>query len=242
MKRARTFVERLWPRRRVKVLAFTCSARRPLMLRHCILQIRQQTYPTDHVIYVNVPEGSDAEMALVDYSALLDDVSRGSRTRIRIAHGQSGTLHKNFVSALRLIDVEEYDIFLKVDDDDIYMRNYTKEIVDDFQIRKWDYSGTSSWGILNGFRWNRDMPLSDLGLAEEDLALGVPKVMPPSVAFSRKAINSVLTLSDEDGFEDIRWRRHLASAPAMVLATRRDRNFVYNIHGGNVSTGTSFKP
>jgi hypothetical protein len=32
------------------VLAFTCSRHRPLMLRHCIMQMQRQTYRVDHAI------------------------------------------------------------------------------------------------------------------------------------------------------------------------------------------------
>lgn len=36
-----------------KVLAFTCSRGRPLLLRHCVMQMRLQTYPIHQAVYIN---------------------------------------------------------------------------------------------------------------------------------------------------------------------------------------------
>lgn len=218
------------------MLAFTCSRHRPLMLRHCIMQLQHQTYPADHVVYVNSSENSYPDETTLQYDLLLDDLRGASTARIKIAYGPSMSSHKNYLAALRLAEVDDYDLFLKIDDDDIYLRDYVKGVVRDFCARRWDYSGSVSTGLLNGHRWKPKAMLTDLGLEQADRDMGIPGVMPPSAAFSRRAVQALLEIPDVRCFEDIVWRRHLAVVPQISMVSRKDRNFVYNIHGGNVST------
>lgn len=227
--------------RPVRVLAFTCSRHRPLMLRHCIMQMRRQTYPVDHAIYVNSDVPDEAESTSVDYDRLIRDAGDDGSGRLRVGYGPSHSMHRNHVEALQLADLDAYDLFLKVDDDDIYFRSYAEGVVKDFAAARWDFSGTHSQGWINGRRWI-DTILVDLGQSQTDRDLGVLQIMPPTTAFSRRAIDLVLSISDRSGMDDIIWRRALAEAPNMVMAIRNESNFVYNIHGGNVSTGVSFEP
>jgi hypothetical protein len=145
-------------------------------------------------------------------------------------------------SLLRMVDIDDYDLFFKIDDDDISLRSYVEDVVDDFVVNRWDYSGTCSHGLLNGHRWSPQQIWRHLGLTQEDLDLRIPGFMPPSAAFSRKAIRAILQAPGSDLIEDIHWRRLLARTPDLVLALRDDRNFVYNIHGGNMSTGSRLEP
>jgi hypothetical protein len=232
-----------------RVLAFTCSRHRPLMLRHCIMQLQRQTYPPDQAIYVNSPDDDTADCTSLRYDLLLDDLRAGAANKIVIRYGRSQSYVENHLLALSLIDIGNYDLFLKIDDD-FYLRHYVEEIVSDFEARRWDYSGTASRGLLNGRRWRQQHVQSDLGLAEIDLKLGVILYMPPTLALSRKAIAAIIAASTEylgsraraDYGPDIYWRRLLAQRSDLVGAVRTDRNFVYNIHGGNVSTGTWLEP
>ena len=212
------------------------------MLRHCIMQLQRQSHPIDHVIYVNSPEGQSPDCTTFHYEALLDDVRNGAPRTVRIKYGESKTPHENNITVLRMIDIDDYDLFLKIDDDDIYFQSYVEDVVDDFAVNRWDYSGTCSQGLLNGHRWYPKKNQRDLGLAQEDIDLGIPRIMPPSAAFSRKAIRAILDAPGTDVIEDIHWRRILARTPGLIMAVRNDRNFVYNIHGGNMSTGSWLQP
>lgn len=226
----------------MRVLAFTASKHRPLMLRHCIMQIKNQSYSADHVIYVNSPLEQTTSETSLHYENLLEDLCHdGSGGKIRIGFGPSQTFQKDRASAIRMVDIQDYDLFLIVDDDDIYLKDYVRDVVQDFEVRKWDFSGTFSNGHLNGYRWKRNVNLETLGLSGEDHELGVPKFMPPTAAFSRKAIKALLELPEDEDFSDSRWRRHLAADPGISVKARTDKNFVYNIHGGNKSTGAWFK-
>ena len=236
---------RKWVGRRqagIRALAFTCSRHRPLMLRHCIRQLQRQSYPIDHAIYVNSPEEDLRPQTTLYYDALLDDLRNHAAGKILIEYGKSKSYHENYSHALKMIDIDDYDLFLKIDDDDIYFSSYVKDIVDDFVVNRWDHSGAYSCGLLNGHRWHPEKIQKDLGLGQADLDLNIPGSMSSSSAFSRKAIRIILEMQGSDNFEDIQWRRILAQTPNVVMAIRDDSNFVYNIHGGNVSTGTWLQP
>jgi len=208
------------------------------MLRHCIMQLQRQSYPIDHAIYVNSPEDENADRTSVHYDALLNDVCQNISGKVLISYGKSQTFHKNFVSALKMISVDDYDLFFKVDDDDIYLHSYVRDVVEDFVVNRWDYSGTCSHGVLNGHRWCPGVIQTDLGLGQKERDLGIPAIMPSSAAFSPKAIRIILEAPDSPFFEDIHWRRLLAGTSNVIMALRDDRNFIYNIHGGNASTAT----
>lgn len=227
--------------RNVRVLAFTCSRHRPLMLRHCIMQMQRQTFPVDHFIFVNSSEAPDAKHTAFCYDKFLRDARENAVSRVTIQFGKSKTQQENYIAALKLADINKYDIFLKIDDDDIYMREYVEDVVRDYLRHRWDFSGSFSDGILNGYRWYPDKKQRDLGLGARDLELGVPGFMPSTAAFSRRAIQKILDAPMEQRFEDIYWRQLLASDPTIVLATRKRSNFIYNIHGENVSTGAWLK-
>lgn len=223
-----------------RVLAFTCSRHRPIMLRHCIMQMQLQNYAVDHAVFVNSPYAATEEYTCRDYQRLLEDLhitSQGGKKLI-LGYGSSGTLHQNHISALRLVNHNDYDLFLKIDDDDIYLRQYVREVVDDFEVEHWDYSGAISSGVLNGYRWKPGVILTDLGLTAKDKAYEIPAVMPPTTAFSRKAIEAVFNLVDDGTPDDRQWRRYLAKTTGIKMMARRDRNFIYNVHGTNVTTSS----
>ena len=49
------------PTPRTRVLAFTPSRGRPLLLDHCIKQMQAQTHPVDHYIFLNTPAYAEVE-------------------------------------------------------------------------------------------------------------------------------------------------------------------------------------
>ena len=164
--------------RNTRVLALSCSRERPLMLRHCIMQMLQQTYPIDHAIYVNSPDNCDSHCSSRAYKRILADLNE---LRVKVTYGPTRSPHGNYLAAIDQICIEHYDLFLKIDDDDIYFSNYVADVVNDFELRAWDYSGSASDGHLNGHRLI-DNSFQSLGLADEDLELGIPEIMPPTLA------------------------------------------------------------
>ena len=220
----------------IRVLAFTASCHRPLMLRHCLLQIQNQTFPVDHAVYVNSSESELKAYTTLNYRKLIDDIVSCAKNRIFVGYGPSDLQAVNFKAALKLAPLTEYDLFLKVDDDDIYLHDYVKEVVEDFRKRRWDLSGTSATGQLNGYRWKPDAVMKDLGQASIDRELGIPTFMPSSAAYSRAAIEDIMQSAEGPGADDQVFNRHLGMKGNYKLMFREGKNFVYNIHGKNKST------
>jgi hypothetical protein len=185
--------------------------------------MRDQSYAVDHAVYINGEE---------DTRALFEDLARPG---LFLRFGPSTTQHENYANALAAADINSYDVFCKVDDDDLYRLNYIESVVTDFERQGWDYSGTHSQGIVLGRHWMPDQRLQSLGLMPPDHDAGVIEVMPPTMAFSRRAIQHILAMSCGD-YEDISWRRAIAAAD-MRQSVREGSNFIYHVHSANISTG-----
>jgi len=80
--------------------------------------------------------------------------------------------------------------------------------------------------------------IASLGLSDEERQLGTPDIMPSSLALSRRAVERIFNLGDTGNWEDAQWRMPLARTPGIKMSVRDDSDFIYNIHGGNVSTGS----
>ena len=75
-------------------------------------------------------------------------------------------------------------MFLKIDDDDIYLPRYVEDVVNDYLEKKWDFSGSSSQGLLNQHEYEKDKVYQlDYTLFDKTLY----SIMPGTLAFSKKA-------------------------------------------------------
>jgi hypothetical protein len=217
----------------VRVLAFTCSRHRPVLLRHCILQMRSQTHPVDHSVYINGDQ---------DTTALYEDLL-GPHLILR--YGPTDTYHCNYINAIRAARLDDYDLFCKIDDDDVYRTNYIETVVADFRRHGWDYSGSHTEGTIQGKRWNPSQRAQSLGNGLVDQEWGAIEIMPPTAAFSRRGIDCILNMDLDNlpagiswqthTYEDIGWRRVLARS-GIRQHVREESRFVYHAHGSNVST------
>ncbi len=218
-----------------RVLAFTCSRYRPVLLRNSILQMQHQTYRVDHAVYIN-SDDPEKDQYLTDYTDLLNDVVSKNGNKVIVSFGRSFQQHRNHLEALRLVDLDEYDLFLKIDDDDIYKSYYVEEVVKDFGENRWDFSGNHCVGVINGARWRPDLIYKNLGAKSGDEDVG----MSGTWAFSRSAINEITSIDEESrGFEDNIWEAKLKNNPDIKIYRRQNNNanYIYNIHGKNISTG-----
>jgi hypothetical protein len=152
--------------------------------------MRSQTYPVDHSIYLNGEE---------DTRELYDDLRS---PHLFLQFGPTATQHDNHVHSLTKVPYQSYDLFCKIDDDDIYRTDYIEGVVADYLRHRWDYSGSYSDGIIKGRRWLRQERWRSLGLTDFDRRLGVVEVMPPTVAFSRPGIKCILHLAATPGSFD----------------------------------------
>ena len=178
----------------IKVLIFTCSYNRPYMLRQCILNVKNQSYQ-DIIHSVNIVSdgGKDQNFSPL-YDDLLDD-------KLIITKSENKYIHFNEMLAIKNVpNYEQYDVFIKMDDDDIYKKDYVKNIVETFKNNP-DISTTSSRisTQLNGILMFTDRNYDNLG--------GNPNNsnyhMPMTFAFNKKGLDCILNIPDEEvGWND----------------------------------------
>jgi hypothetical protein len=204
-----------------------------VLLDHCIKQLQAQTYPVDHHVFLNGPD-DELESLRALASHLIAENPHPRPPVIRF--GPTGRLHDLYVSALRSVDLDAYDLFLWVDDDDYYRRRYVENCVADFELNRWDFSGAHSHGAIIDGQWLGDLIWDGLGRNDRDLALGIPDMMPPTYAFSRRAIDVTMALSDDGvSWVDAQWRWALYEDPTIRTAVRDQTDFSYHRHGANAS-------
>lgn len=230
---------------KLRVLAFTTSRCRPFYLRCCLLQMAQQSYGVDHAIYMNAPQTA-SEPEFFNYKTLLEDITPAPGHQIFLGYGLSLKPHLNHIEALKLSTIDHYDLFLKVDDDDVYHKNYVKAVVDSYLEHLWDFSGSFTQGLVNQGQWLPERCYHSLGLTEKDKQLGVIPMMPPTFAFSKKAIKAIMDLdlgliADPAQFEDIIWRQFLTVDPRFKVHFRDQSEYVYQVHEHNFSASNEIK-
>jgi len=220
----------------MNILAFTASKYRPIYLRHCMQQIQQQSQAVDHAIYVNHDTTTPQ-----DYTTLLNDVQTKEGNKLSIDYGPSTNQHEHHSKAIQTGDWQQYDLFLKIDDDDIYLHDYVETVAADFKKNKWDFSGCNTQGLLNGKHFDANRHIQSLGQTDLDIVTGVLEMMPGSYAFSKKAITHILNLPPHKGYEDPYWRQALTKAKEFTICRRDQSKYIYNIHGKNISTHHLYK-
>lgn len=213
----------------MKVLIFTCSYNRPYMLRQCILNVKNQSYQ-DIIHSVNIVSdgGKDQNFSPL-YDDLLDD-------KLIITKSENKYIHFNEMLAIKNVpNYEQYDIFIKMDDDDIYKKDYVKNVVETFKNNP-DISTTSSRisTQLNGV-------LMFIGRNYDNLG-GNPNNsnyhMPMTFAFNKKGLDCILNIPNEEVWwnDDMLWRIHWEKEKLKHFPTDNRNNIIWNIHGNNIST------
>lgn len=219
----------------LSVCLFTASRKRPLLLRHCLYQMQAQTYPHTHSIYLNTDTFNDDQDS-DNLLGVMSDISINSGCEVQLAYGPSAHQHHNHMEALNLINIEDFDLFLKIDDDDIYLPRYVEDVVNDYLEKNWDFSGSSSQGLLNQHEYEKDKVYQlDYTLFDKTLY----SIMPGTLAFSKKAIKLLLhDFSKKVNlklFEDEQWISFLSEKDDIIYSIRSKSNYIYNIHDKNIS-------
>jgi len=220
----------------MKVMIFTSSYKRPYMLRQCIFNAKNQTYKGFfHTINIT-SDPNDLE----NYIALLEDVY--TPENMNIIHSTNEHTHFNNIKAMKAVDdYESYDLFIKMDDDDIYKSNYVQNIVDKFNSDSTiDTVSTKIRNQLNGFRIYTEEPIFDsLG--------GNPGNsnyhMPMTFAFNKRAFDAIKNLEQKDvfGYDDMMWRMHWEAHGLKHVAVENEDEIIWHVHGKNVSTSGLLK-
>ncbi len=212
----------------MKVLVFTSSYNRPYMLRQCVLSVKNQSYKDiTHVINITSENPFNT-------FALIDDLS----VHRAIASKNSHT-HFNNMAAIKCIkNYGDYDLFIKMDDDDIYKKDYVQNIVTLFENNPdVDIVSSEIKLQLNG---------TDVYLANaKDLGgnTDVEYRMPMTYAFNKKALDAIINLEKKDlfGYDDMTWRIIWKAHGLKHAVVDNAEEIIWHIHGNNVSTGSFLK-
>lgn len=215
----------------MKVLIFTSSYNRPHMLRQCILNVKNQTYKNVFHAMNVVSDVDDWQ----NYLPLIDDIYSGRK--MHIIHSTNSHTHFNNMLAIRaLMDYNEYDVFIKMDDDDIYKAPYVENIVKMFQEDPTiDIVSSQIKYQLNGYKvYKGEEPYDNLG--------GNPGNsdyhMPMTFAFNRRALDVIKDLEQKDvfGHDDMMWRMHWEAHGLKHATVDNTEEVIWHVHGKNVST------
>ena len=212
----------------MKVLVFTSSYNRPFMLRQCVLSVKNQTFK-DIRHSVNITSDNPLNNLVMIDDIVTDDV---------IITENSHT-HFNNMAAIKAVDgYEDYDLFIKMDDDDIYKSDYVKNIVTFFENNPdIDIVSSEIKFQLNG---------TEIYLANAKNLGGNTDVeykMPMTYAFNKKALDAIITLEEKDmfGFDDMVWRIIWKAYGLKHAVVSNAEEIIWHIHGNNVSTASFLK-
>lgn len=213
----------------IKVLCFTTSYQRLKMLRGSILDIKNQTYPhTYHSINITNNELIDNELFLRVFDDLVSD---SCFIHFNINENQ----HINHIKPiLSTPNLDDYDIFVKIDDDDFYKENYIENIVNVFKQNDVDIVSSKAKLIVNN---------NKVYIFEQDSLGGNPEgcdfKIPATFAFNRKALNLIINIDGYYGFEDNMWRDTWCNNKCKILEVDNTNEYVLHVHGKNISTSNS---
>jgi hypothetical protein len=215
----------------MKVLVFTSSYKRPHMLRQCILNAKNQTYKKfKHGI--NITSDKDD---LQNYVKLIDDVYVPDK--MGLIHSINSHTHFNNMAAIKQFrNYDTYDVFIKMDDDDVYKAPYVENIVNMFESDSTiDIVSSQIRYQLNGYKLNEgEEPYDNLG--------GNPGNsdyhMPMTFAFNKRAFDVIKDLEQKDvfGYDDMMWRMHWEAHGLKHSTVDNTEEIIWHIHGKNVST------
>lgn len=216
----------------MKVLCFTTSYRRPKMLRGCMMDMLNQTYE-------NIVHGVNFVHHVNDHyeyhHILIDDLM--AKDRISVVFNENAHQHTNYIRSIQAIDnYLDYDLFIKIDDDEIYKQNYVQNIVDFMSANDCDICSSKVNWQLNGFNVFK---VNSGSLAKNPE--GYDFNTPFSFAFNRKALQSILSIENINDWEDQMWKIVWAKDGLKHASIDNRNEVIWHIHGTNVSVSTFLK-
>ena len=139
-----------WQKKRYKRIAVCLTSyNRPVDLQRQLYAIMDQDYPEEYYkVFACVKGLSEFYYKNFIYPNFKHFEEEG---RLRIYTASNKNLLSNFLDTIRDVDLSDYDLFLKVDDDDFYSRDYLKS-VDEFHSAI-NYGHSSTTG---GLMWALD--------------------------------------------------------------------------------------
>lgn len=211
----------------MKVLCFTPSYNRLKMLRGCVQDIATQSY--ENIFHsINITFDSDDLKNGNHINVLFDDLKSDKNSFIFTLNQFQ---HINYMKAIMEVDnYDSYDIFVKIDDDDIYKKDYVRNIVEFFKNNDVDVLTSKMKYQLNG-DLIRCGDYDNLGGNPENCDFK----MPPTFSFNKKAFEMIKDINFQYGFEDGMWR-DMWCGKCKIGVIDNTENVIWNIHGKNIST------
>ncbi|MEH7333233.1 glycosyltransferase [Neobacillus drentensis] len=214
----------------MKVLLFTPSYKRPFMLRQCIHDMKNQSY-TDFTHSISIKYDEESEVS--NYEILFDDILDD---RFIIKYKQDSSHHINALSAITQCP-EPYDIYIKIDDDDIHKKDYVKTIVEYFETHQCDILSSEIGYQLNNYYVSTGTFRSLGGHFPNNSFL-----MPQTFAFSHKAFQVLPNIVDNGQVDDLLWRDAWSKNGFKDENVDNSSNIIWHIHGKNATVGNWFRP
>jgi hypothetical protein len=212
-----------------KVIIFTSSYKRPLMLRQCILSVLNQSYTAFHSVNIT----TDNSMKTKNFDIVFNDLQNEN---LSVIYSDNNHTHFNNILAIQSVpNYLDYDIFIKMDDDDIYKKDYVKTIVDIFNTTDADVVSSQINWQLNGIILQHG-GYNNLGNSSETDMYK----MPMTYAFNRKCLDIIINIKKEENiyhFDDMIWRSFWVKNGMKHIKVNNNENIIWNIHGQNISTG-----
>jgi len=167
------------------------------------------------------------------YDVLFDDLLDAHTV---LDYSENSHQHVNHIRAITNIsDYASYDIFIKVDDDDIYKRDYVETVVAAFRADPTiDIVSSKARYQLNGY--------NIYNVNAESLGGNPPRTtyhMPPTFAFNRRGLDVLMSISETELTRishDMTWRRAWTNAGLKHAGIPNENAFIWHIHGKNRTT------
>lgn len=221
-------------------LCFTTSYNRPYELYNCINSILNQTYKDfQYAVSINIDSKDDEGK----YKLLLSPFLTDKRLSVFFTKNQSQ--HDNYLSPIKNSKYDNYNLFLKIDDDDIYKPEYINTMIDIYKTKKPDIVSCKISTQINGGKIEYGN-FESIGVWQPDVADKIKFGMPFTYAFNKRALSILLKtthseLSSIHHFEDPGWRTKWREAKIKSYVIDKSNNAIYNIHGKNTSSSYLYK-
>jgi len=220
----------------MKILCFTTSFNRPYHLYHTINSILNQSYKDImYSVSLNIKDKSQ----IPEYQDLYSDLND---PRLKININVNRDQHTNYLTAMKGFGHTDFDLFIKIDDDDIYHKNYIKNSIEHFTnpAEKIDIlSYYCKHHINNNFIRGR---MDNIGKWGPDGDSKIQFGMPPTYIFNKAAYNVIEKITPEQVrqihmYEDNAWRQYWRKNNLISKVILPDHNMLtYIIHGNNTSS------
>jgi hypothetical protein len=204
---------------------------------NCINSILNQSF-SSFDYYINVSIESDEEEIL--YKEFLQDFLHDPRLHVEFSYND--TQHENYLKPLMsATKTKRYDLFIKIDDDDIYHKQYIKNIIELYNKNTCDILSLTSKFFIKNHKIIRQKLDHIAGIWHEDASSDIKFGLPPTYIFNRTAFDIIQDIDIVQArkihfFEDAIWRHYWRENNLKsVVVEDNDRLFSCHRHQDNVS-------